>query len=128
MTIISNRALSAADDIRAVFDFFAHYKEDIPEEDVIADLTFGNPHEMPLPTLVDVLKAKIQPESVDWFAYKTSEQEPCEVIAGSLGRELGLDFVPEDITMTQGAFGAIDVSSIAWNPSIQSTSPRNDQT
>ena len=33
-----------------------------------------------------------------------------EVIAAALRRELGLDFLPEDIAMTQGAFGAIAVA------------------
>jgi aspartate/methionine/tyrosine aminotransferase len=44
---------------------------------------------------------------VDSFAYKTSEREPREAIASALGDELGLGFAPEDIAMTQGAFGAI---------------------
>ncbi len=117
MTIVSDRALSAADELRVVFDFYASYRENVPDEDIVADLTFGNPHEMPLPALVDVLTAKLQPERTDWFAYKTSELEPCEVIASSLNGELGLDFLPEDITMTQGAFGAIDLAfSILMDP------------
>ncbi len=110
MAITSNRALSAAQEIRAVFEFFSEYKEGVSEDDILADFTFGNPHEMPLPGVVNALKAQIEPQSVDWFAYKTSEEEPREVIAGALRRELGLDFAPEDIAMTQGAFGAISVA------------------
>ena len=110
MAITSNRALSAAQEIRAVFEFFSEYKEGVSEDDILADFTFGNPHEMPLAGVVNALKAQIEPQSVDWFAYKTSEEEPREVIAGALRRELGLDFAPEDIAMTQGAFGAISVA------------------
>lgn len=110
MAIASNRALSAAEEIRTVFEFYSEYREGVSEDDVLADLTFGNPHEMPLPGVVSALKTRIEPQSVDWFAYKTSEEEPREVIAGALRRELGLDFAPEDIAMTQGAFGAISVA------------------
>jgi len=47
---------------------------------------------------------------VDWFAYKTNEQEPRDVIARALQGELGLAFAPDDIAMTPGAFGAIGVA------------------
>jgi aspartate aminotransferase len=110
MAIASNRARSAAEEIRTVFEFFSEYKDGVSDDDILADLTFGNPHEMPLPGVVNALKAQIEPQSVDWFAYKTSEEEPREVIAAALRRELGLDFLPEDIAMTQGAFGAIAVA------------------
>ena len=49
----------------------------------------------------------VEPQSEDWFAYKTSEAEPRAVIAEALRRELGLPFEPEDVALTQGAFGAI---------------------
>ena len=73
----------------------------------VCDFTFGNPHEMPLPGLVDAIRRHAEPRAVDWFAYKTSEARPRELIAEALGRELGLRFEPEDIALTQGAFGAI---------------------
>lgn len=107
MAVVSNRAVSASAEIRAVFEFFQHYKDEVAEENVLADLTFGNPHEMPLPGLVNALRKTIEPQSVDWFAYKTSEEAPREVIAAALQDELGLAFSPDDIAMTQGAFGAI---------------------
>lgn len=117
MSILSDRALNAADEISTVFRFFAGYRAGVDDGDVLADLTFGNPHEMPLPALVNALKARIEPKGVDWFAYKTSEDEPRRVISAALGRELGLDFAPEDIAMTQGAFGAIALAfSMLLNP------------
>jgi aspartate aminotransferase len=107
MSILSTRAISSADAIDTVFSFFSSYRDGVGDKDVRADLTFGNPHEMPLPAMVAAIKARMEPKSANWFAYKTSEEEPRTVIAEALGAELGLPFHPEDIAMTQGAFGAI---------------------
>ena len=73
----------------------------------IADFTFGNPHEMPLPGLVGALHAAGVPQDKNWFAYKTSEDEPRAFLAEHVGRELGLAFDPEDFALTAGAFAAI---------------------
>lgn len=104
---LSARATATSDAISTVFDFFSGYRTGVSDADVRADLTFGNPHEMPLSALVSAIKAKMDPQSPDWFAYKTSEEEPRAAIAAALEAELGLPFRPEDIAMTQGAFGAI---------------------
>ncbi|WP_344096870.1 aminotransferase class I/II-fold pyridoxal phosphate-dependent enzyme [Microbacterium deminutum] len=74
------------------------------------DFTFGNPHEMALPGFSAALRAQVEPRSVDWFAYKTSEREAQEVVTAGLRAELGLAFEPEDTAMTQGAFGAISLA------------------
>ena len=107
MTILSARAGSTADAIDTVLRFFSSYRAGIDDRDVRADLTFGNPHEMPLPALVAAVTQRMQPRNSNWFAYKTSEDEARNVIAGALGAELGLPFRPDDIAMTPGAFGAI---------------------
>jgi aspartate/methionine/tyrosine aminotransferase len=107
MSVLSHRSRSASDEMRPVLDFFTSYRAGTPDAEVRADLTFGNPHEMPLGGLVSALKAHAEPESVDWFAYKTSEEAPRAVVAQALERELGLGFAPEDIALTTGAFGAI---------------------
>ena len=59
----------------------------------IADFTFGNPQELPLPGLVDALQRHAVPQDKDWFAYKMSEEEPRTVVAESLRRRTG-DRVP----------------------------------
>jgi aspartate aminotransferase len=83
----------------------------------VADLTFGNPHEPPLPDLVGALRKHIELQGVDWFAYKMSEAEPRRAIAEGLRLELGMDFAPEDIAMTRGAYGAITLAfSILMDP------------
>jgi aspartate aminotransferase len=117
MKLVSDRAISAAAELDVVSDFFQCYRNGVPDEHVRADLTFGNPHEMALPKLVESLKRRIEPRRVDWFAYKTSEQEAQAVVARALKTELGLAFEPYDIAMTPGAFGAIGVAfSLALDP------------
>ena len=73
----------------------------------ISDFTFGNPHEMPLPGLVAAIRDRAQPHDKNWFAYKTSEEEPQAFLAERVGTELGLPFGPTDIALTTGAFAAI---------------------
>src|SRR5690606_33965966 len=103
--IISHRAAGAATSFAAVarFYFDSVYAERRFTPDV-CDFTFGNPHEMPLPGIVDALRRHAVPQNKDWFAYKTSEEAPREFLARSLGKELGLDFEPADIALTAGAF------------------------
>lgn len=76
----------------------------------ISDFTFGNPHEMPLAGIVAAIRERALPHDKNWFAYKTSQPEPQAFLAEAAGRELGLDFAPEDIALTSGAFAAISVA------------------
>lgn len=71
------------------------------------DFCFGNPHEMPLPAIQDALTKWAMPQNKDWFAYKFSDQKAIEVVVESLRKRLGIDFDPADVSMTNGAFGAI---------------------
>lgn len=107
MPITARRANAAAHSIQKVETFFKSYTSSVDETPAIADFTFGNPHEMPLPGVVNSLKAHAEPLSVDWFAYKTNEVDPCTFLAGALSQELGLPFEADDIALTKGAFGAI---------------------
>ena len=117
MKLVSDHSVSAGRDQQLVLDFIQNYRAGIPEDQVVADLTFGNPHEPPLPDLVRALRTHIEPKSPDWFAYKFSEEEPRRVIAEGLRAELGLNFAPEDIAMTLGAYGAIALAfSILLDP------------
>lgn len=76
----------------------------------IADFTFGNPQELPLPGLVDALQRNAVPKDKDWFAYKFSEEEPRSVVADSLKARTGIDYRPADIALTAGAFGGLGVT------------------
>jgi aspartate aminotransferase len=102
------RARILANAIKPMLDFhtnsiWSHRQH----EPGICDFTFGNPHEMPLPEVVDALRRSITPESNDWYAYKTSEPGAREVVAASLLKKYGIPVEPDDIAMTTGGFGAL---------------------
>lgn len=106
---LSRRARGARDAIEPVTSFFLSLRALDGQPDVV-DLTFGDPHEMPLPAFVGALRANLEPRAEDWFAYKSSLAPARETIAAGLRDELGMPFDPDDIAMTQGAFGAISVA------------------
>ena len=107
----SARIKAADDAFAAVTRFYSasRYSERRFEPDV-ADFTFGNPHELPLPGLVSAIREHAQPHDTNWFAYKSSERQPQAVLAEHVGAELGLPFEPRDIALTTGAFAAIMVA------------------
>jgi aspartate aminotransferase len=107
--VLSMRATQAMASVDVVTDFLARVQA-LTDDPAALDFTFGNPHELPLPGLSAAIKAQIEPRSVDWFAYKTSEREAQDAVASGRRRELGLPFQPEDIAMTQGAFGAMSLA------------------
>jgi aspartate/methionine/tyrosine aminotransferase len=106
---MSDRAARAKAAVDVVTAFFARIQATADDPDAL-DFTFGNPHELALPGLTSAMQAQIEPRTVDWFAYKTSERLAQETVAAGLRTELGLDFEPEDIAMTQGAFGALSLA------------------
>ena len=108
---VSTRTHLADAAFAAVRDFYvtSRYAQHRNDPD-ICDFTFGNPHEMPLAGLVSAIRERAVPQDKNWFAYKTSEQEPQAFLADRLGRELGLAFEPADIALTAGAFAAIMVA------------------
>lgn len=76
----------------------------------IADFTFGNPHDLPLPGVVDAIRASAAPHATDWYAYKMSEPAAQAAAAASLGDWYDMEFDPADIALTTGAFGALAVA------------------
>ena len=111
MSVISARmiATDAAFEVVKTFFFSSRYAERRLEPG-ICDFTFGNPHEMPLEGIVTAIRERAIPHDKNWFAYKTSEQDPRAFVAERLGRELDLTFEPGDIALTAGAFAAIMVA------------------
>jgi len=108
---VSRRVQAAVNSFEPIRHFYFHsrYAERRNAPD-ISDFTFGNPHEMPLPGLVEALQRHAVPHNTDWFAYKTSEPEPQAFLAERLSTELSLAFEPADIALTNGAFAAISVA------------------
>ena len=76
----------------------------------VADCMVGNPQEMPLPDLVEVLQRNLQPRDKNWFAYKLNEPEATIPVARSLTRLTGLEWDPRDVFMTNAGFGALAVT------------------
>ncbi|WP_114948307.1 aminotransferase class I/II-fold pyridoxal phosphate-dependent enzyme [Microvirga calopogonii] len=111
MQVVSNRVRAAADSFEPIRRFYFHSRyAERRGEPAICDFTFGNPHEMPLPGLVDAIRHHAVPHNKDWFAYKASEPEPQAFLAERLTQELSLPFQPDDIALTNGAFAAITVA------------------
>ena len=61
---------------------------------------------MPLPGYVDALRAHLEPQRQDWFAYKMSEPKSQAAVARTLTARTGLDWDPADVAMTNGGFAA----------------------
>ncbi|MGX5769373.1 aminotransferase class I/II-fold pyridoxal phosphate-dependent enzyme [Microbacterium trichothecenolyticum] len=106
---MSTRATAAKAAVDVVATYFSRMQVVASDPDALV-FAFGNPHEMALPGLPAAIRAHAEPRSVDWYAYKSSERSAQEVVAGALSGELGLDFEPDDIAMTQGAFGAMSLA------------------
>jgi sorbitol/mannitol transport system permease protein len=68
----------------------------------------------------DARRAQSHPRAVDWFAYKTSVGTAREAVATGLRTELGLDFEPDDIAMTQGAFGTATLTYLVYQRVLES--------
>jgi aspartate aminotransferase len=111
MSSISARmiATDAAFEVVKSFVLNSRYAERRLESGM-CDFTFGNPHEMPLEGIVSAIRERAIPHDKNWFAYKTSEQDPQAFVAERLSRELDLTFEPGDIALTTGAFAAIMVA------------------
>ena len=98
------------DSIAPVFAFFDGPIWARNGEPGVANFAVGNPQDMPLPAYVDALRAHLEPQSPDWFAYKFSEPNAQSVVAASLSARTGLDWDPADVAMTNGGFAAIAVA------------------
>jgi len=124
MQVVSNRGIVSAASFDAFRQFYVHSRyADRCRNPGICDLTFGNPHEMPLSGLVEAIRHRALPLNKDWFAYKTSEPESQAFLAERLTRELSLPFEPADIALTTGAMAAIVIVYVlahaGGRPSLQ---------
>ena len=95
---------------KLVGDLFDSMYSEWRDPSEIIDLTFGNPHDMPMPEYVEALQAAMTPHDSDWFAYKQHVPAAQEAAAASLGQHLRMPFEPEDILLTNGGFTAISVA------------------
>lgn len=73
------------------------------------DFVFGNPHDPVLPGFTSAIQQCTPPQRNDWHAYQFSDEHACQVVARSLSRDTGVDFDPELVTMTNGAFSGLSI-------------------
>jgi aspartate aminotransferase len=94
----------------SVLQFFLNYQRWAQNAgDDACDFAAGNPHELALPGFVQALEKSVEPRNKDWYAYKLNEAQAVSAVAETLRRLFEQPFEPEDIFMTNGASGALDV-------------------
>ena len=77
----------------------------------IADFAFGNPQEMPLPGLVDALQRNADAQGQGLVRLQVQRgRTAARSWPTRLQQRTGIDFRPEDIALTAGAFGALGVT------------------
>jgi aspartate aminotransferase len=79
-------------------------------DQTMCDFVAGNPHDMPLPEIVDALQRRAVPETKDWFAYQMNVEASQAHAAAALSAEHGISYEPLDLTLTPGTFGALSVA------------------
>lgn len=75
----------------------------------VNNFTLGNPHEFPLPAIVQAFQHWVVPQNKDWFAYNQSIESAQTAAAAALRARRGQPYAPEDILMTNGAFAGLSV-------------------
>jgi aspartate aminotransferase len=105
-----SRVKSAFEAMLPANQFILKYREWAENAGTSAsDFAVGNPHEMPIPAFVQALEKASTPKDKDWYAYKFNEPRAVNTVATSLSQLFDQPFEPEDIFMTNGATGALDV-------------------
>lgn len=108
MQAMFSRTNAMAGTLGSLFDFIPGYERRVGQPGVI-DLTFGNPHEAPLPGIARALERWAEPQHGQWFAYPHSLPEAQETVAASLRAWRGLPFESVDIAMTNAGAAALAV-------------------
>lgn len=67
----------------------------------------GDPQEGPPEGFVASVQRAAEPQHGNWFGYKMSEPEAQAAIVATLRARTGLDYQPEDIALTNGAFAGL---------------------
>ncbi len=76
----------------------------------VADLTLGNPQDMPLAEVVGALQKWAQPRGKDHFAYKMNVPEAQRAVIAGLRERRGITYQIDDVFMTNGAFAGLTVT------------------
>jgi aspartate aminotransferase len=90
--------------------FFTGPYSAMEKDPEVANFAVGNPHELAMPAYVRAIRDSLEPRDKDWYAYKLSEPNAQQTVAGSMSKLTGLDWDPADVQMTNGGFAAIAVA------------------
>lgn len=74
------------------------------------DFASGNPQELPPAAFVEALQKTAVPPHKDWYAYTFNDPTAQQVVATSLQQQFGRPYAPDDIYLTNGASGALQVA------------------
>ena len=101
------------DTLRASLPFWTWYSRSPhqtgAEQEGAIDLLFGNPHDMPVPGLVETIRRHGEPRDPSWFAYMLDHPPAQEAVAALLREHTGLAWAAEDVALTTGGFGALAI-------------------
>jgi len=105
--LLSRRLASAKRAASPIHSFVESPLARRAEDPKAANFLFGNPHELPLPGIVDAMERALVPKHKDWFAYQVFQRAAQEAIAAGLRDRYGLPFGSDDVLLTTGAFAGL---------------------
>jgi len=76
----------------------------------VSDFVFGNPHDLASPDYVAALIEATRPTGPHHFAYTFNHPPATQAISAGLRARFGLDFDPEDVSLTSGNFAGLSVT------------------
>jgi aspartate aminotransferase len=90
--------------------FFASLDDVDPTDPRTCDFVAGNPQELALPAFVDALQRATVPVDRTSYAYKFNEHDARHAIAAGLRERQGIEFQPQDVFVTDGAFTGLNLT------------------
>ena len=107
---ISRQVAALVDSYGPLMEFFGSAYEPAAAKPNVADLTLGNPQDMPLAEVVGALQKWAQPRGKDHFAYKMNVPEAQRAVVAGLRERRGITYQIDDVFMTNGAFAGLTVT------------------
>jgi aspartate aminotransferase len=106
---VSTRLTRAAAAAAKISEFVESSISRQADDPAASNFLFGNPQELPIPAFSDALRHWAEPKHKDWFAYQTYQRPAQEAVAAGLRARYALEFAPDDVLLTTGAFGGLSM-------------------
>jgi aspartate aminotransferase len=107
---VSSRLLKAWEATSLVGQFLRSYiawQQSHPDG---CDFASGNPQEMPPAGFVEALQKSVVPTNKEYYAYTFNHPDAQQVVSQSLQQQFDRPYAPDDIFLTNGASGALQVA------------------